>query len=216
MRLSRKSRIWLSAASSVVVPTIITVSGWTGFWPAMGVCAAAVMWTIWLFRYELSHLRIMPDPEATSGHPFWLILPGLVSLAFALYPFLHLYTSTRNQPEPLGFEDVLQSYMHDRRIYISDLARTELIVHDKVFERVTFVGPAVVAVLSGNVLEQPFIDTGGGGIDAVTLVVKENQRSVGAIGLRNCKFLQCRFERIQFLGTQDSIDRIRAGTKDVP
>src|SRR2546426_11056190 len=49
--------------------------------------------------------------------------------------------------EPLTFHDLLESHIHDRSIYISDLARVDAVVRDKIFTNVTFVGPAVISFI---------------------------------------------------------------------
>ncbi len=214
-RPSRKTRFWLSAFGTLFVPVVLSVSGWTGFWPVLSVCFSGILWTVFWFRSELSRIRIIPDRgiAAHDSESAWsLLLPGLAVFLLAAFPFVQLYVTLQRQPIPLGFEDLLQTYMHDRSIYISDLARTEAVIHDKVFERVTFVGPAVVAFPLDDTVLDPEIETPNGDLNAVLLEVAPGQRSVGAIGFRNCVFKQCRFVRIQIAGPKALIDQIKAET----
>jgi hypothetical protein len=207
---SAKRHLWLSALGTTFAPFIITVTGITGFWPTLAVCMAGLVWSLFVFRDELSRLRIVPKDGSRSsyGSPLSL-LPGIASLFFIAFPFVRLYETLRFQGEPLGFEDVLQSYMHDKTIYIADLARIESTVHDKVFERVTFIGPAIIALISDNNLIETTIDGGGADFDALVLPVPQGTRTVGAIGFRNCVLKHCNFFRIQLMGTKEDIDKFK-------
>jgi hypothetical protein len=183
---------------------VIAVSGITGFWPVLGVCAAGVLWTLYLFRRELASLTIDVAPNERNQRPFWLLLPGIAVLLFALYPFVHLYETVQNHIAPLGFEDLLQSYIHDRSLYVFDLAHEGIIVHDKTFERITLVGPAVVAILSDNDIRDSKYIIDGAPLEAMFLEVVRHQIGMGAIGFRNCIFKQVTFERIQFVGDKEA------------
>lgn len=211
MAMSRVVRSWLSAMGTVIVPLVISMSGVTGFWPEFGICAAAILWSIWLFRHELGRLVLKPPNTQSQNYEraWWLLFPGFAALLIAIFPFVHLYSTLRYQPQPLGFEDLLQTYMHDRSIYISDLARTETIVHDKVFERVTFVGPAMIVFLGGNTSTGAIWHTDGGGFGAVFLEVPNKTETVGAIGFRNCIFKDCNFIRIQVMAPKSQIDQVK-------
>jgi hypothetical protein len=200
-KLSRKTRSWLAAAGTVWIPWATSATGLTGFWAVFAVCAALVLWTCWWFRFELMHLTTEVPPNERNQSAYWLLLPGLAMLFFALYPFVRLYRT--EQVEPLGFEDLLQTYIHDRSLYVSDLARTGLVVHDKVFENVTFVGPAVVTLMGGTVLEKSDIEANASTMDGVFLEVKPGALDIGAIGFRDCTFKNVTFKQVQFAGTYD-------------
>lgn len=131
-------------------------------------------------------------------------------LLFALYPFVRLYETAREQIDPLTFEDLLQTYIHDRSLYASDLARTGILVQDKTFDRVTFVGPAVIAFLSNNSLDYIAIDIGGGPVNGAFVKIEPNTWGLGVIIFRDCVFKHCNFKQIQFMGTQQDIDRWKA------
>jgi hypothetical protein len=214
MRLSRKQRLWLSALVSVALPWVTEMSGIQGFLPVLTVCVGIILWSLWLFRDEIARLRIV---SGTSGDvrtekPLWLILPGIAMLVVAAYPFVNLYLAATRHIEPLTFNDLLQTYIHDRSIYVSDLARAESVIRNKVFENVTFVGPAIVMFLKndsvhGSTFEAP------GPMESVLLEVPAGTLTVGAIGFEDCVFRNCRFVRIQVMGTKPDIDRLREDLK---
>jgi hypothetical protein len=215
-RWSRTARSWLAALGTVWIPVVITVSGVTGFWPVLGVCAAGALWTCWLFRSEVANLTTAVAPNDLHQRRFWLFLPGIAVLLLAAYPFFHLYVKASAPVESLGFEDVLQSYMHDRSIYVSDLARTEIIVHDKVFERVTLVGPAVIDLLSGNsITYSNMAPPRGVPVSQAFIESSPGMVFYGVIGFRDCEFKQCTFERIQFIGTKAQMDQLKAGIRTI-
>jgi hypothetical protein len=156
-------------------------------------------------------MRIEPDPNAASQaeRPLWLILPGLAMLLIALLPFAYLYSMAVGYIRPLTFDDLLQTYIHDRRIYISDLARVESVISGKTFENVTFIGPAVVAFLDRTVVHSPYFVMAGP-IDAYLLEVPDRTLMVGVIGFQDSTFRNCQFERIQIVGEKKIIDQLKA------
>ncbi len=211
--LSRKWRLWLTVGVQLFVPWVFTMTGWTGFWPTLGVCSLAIAWSLFLFRSEISRMRIVPDQNSliNTENPWWLFLPGIVLLLTAATPFVVLHERATHEIQPLGFEDVLQSYMHDRSVYISDLARTDAMIEDKVFERVTFVGPAMVGLFGGDDMSHlDIIVPLGMPASSAYLEVPLGTPTIGIIGFRNCVFKHCKFERIQLIGPKETIDQFKA------
>jgi hypothetical protein len=208
-RWRRTTRIWLALGGTVWVPLVITVSGLTGFWPVLGVCAAGVIWTCYLFRSEIASITVDVPPNERNQGPFWLILPGLAMLLVALYPFVRLFET--QQVTPLNFEDLLQPYIHDRSLYISDLARTTTGIEGKTFEHVTFVGPAVVAIFDGVDMTSNDIDARPAPPESAFVVVPSQTKTLGIIPIRDSTFRHCLFQRIQFVGTEEEIARLKAG-----
>lgn len=208
-RLSRTKRLWLASCGTAWIPLVVAVSGLTGFWPVLGVCAAGVLWTIYLFRGELATLTIDVPPDERHQRPYWLILPGLALITFAIYPFVHLYKTLDARVEPLGFEDLLQPYIHDRSLYISDLTRggESSIVTDKTFEHVTFVGPAVVVVLGDNFLDDIEIDGGRTPIQTIFIEFIPPTSVNGIIGLKGCTIRHAKFRHIQFIGNHEAKEK---------
>jgi hypothetical protein len=84
------------------------------------------------------------------------------------------------------------------------LAHEGIIVHDKTFERITLVGPAVVAILSDNDIRDSKYIIDGAPLEAMFLEVVRHEIGMGAIGFRNCIFKQVTFERIQFVGDKEA------------
>lgn len=205
-RWTRKTRTWLAALGAVWIPLVINVIGLRGFWPVLAICAAGVLWTIWLFRTELSSLTMDVPPDERYQRPFWLVAPGIAALLFALYPFVRLYVFAVRSPQPLGFEDLLQTYIHDRAIYISDLARTGSVITGKTFERVTFVGPAIVALGPDSDFDHVTVDVSPAPPSSAFIPVEPKTWAVGIIQFRDCVCKYCTFKRIQLMGTPQQIE----------
>ena len=198
----------------MVAPLVIEMAGMQGFWPILAVFMAVILWTLFLFWDELSRLRVISGPEDTlqGERPFRLILPGIAMFLLALYPFVHLYQAAVRHIEPLTFNDLLQTYIHDRRLYITDLARTERVVRGKVFENVTFVGPAIVSFNGASDLRDTAFDAEGAPEEALLLEVLRGTLTVGAILFEDCIFRNCLFIRIQVMGTKEVIEEIKRNT----
>lgn len=214
MRLSRKTRLWVSTLGWVVAPLVVDVSGIQGFWAVFAVCMGAIVWSLFLFRDEISRIRIVPDPSATpdAERPFWLVLPGVAMVLMALYPFLQLYLAATGYIKPLTPDDLLQTYIHDRSLYVSDLARghTNFVVRDKVFENVTFVGPATIT-LAGNTLANDigFTEVAEGKVENLFLEMPPEMKVTGIIVFDNCVIKSSRFERVQVAGSKELLEKLK-------
>lgn len=97
----------------------------------------------------------------------------------------------------------------NQHIRICDLATTDDVLKDLAFEHCAIVGPAVLVLLSDVTLEDNTIE---GDMDALLWEIPSHRsRVVGAIGVENCRFVQCRFTRVGFAGPPDLMERFRAG-----
>jgi hypothetical protein len=216
-KITRKWRSWFGIVGALFVPWVSTMTGLTGFWPTMGVCSLAIAWSVFWWWPEISRLRIVPGSELNSTENAWpLILPGIAMLLLALLPFIRLYMQAREHVEPLGFEDLLQSYIHDRSVYITDLARMGPVIHDKTFEKVSFVGPAMITPIANVTMNGTIFDTDGGPPEATYLEVPDNTYTVGVIGLKDVIVKNCRFTRIQVVGDKAIIAKIKADVISSP
>lgn len=171
---------------------------------------ASILVSLWFVfsRSAPGKWEIQQEEGTRARNRLWLILPGIALILIVLYPYVRLYTMTKGYIEPLTFEDLLQSYIHDRSLYVADLARTDLVVRDRVFENVRFVGPAVIVLRGSGVLTgSTFL--GVESADSVLLEVPETTITVGAIIFEDSVFRNCQFERIQVMGPKAIIDKLR-------
>jgi hypothetical protein len=214
MAMSRTRRNWLAALGTIWVPVVITVSGITGFWPVFGVCAAGVVWTIFLFRSDLTRITVDVPPDDRHQRPFWLILPGLAVLAFAVYPFVHLYKSIEHRPVGLTANEFAQPYLRGYSFRLVDLASSDHNIRNKTFEDCWIYGPAIMFAHDTDFREDLFIVTTPyreATADDFFIVIPEDTFVSGAIFLDHCSFLRCRFVGVQMIGPSDFVDRWKKG-----
>ena len=75
-------------------------------------------------------------------------------------------------------------------------------IKDKLFEKCTILGPAVVAFSGNNILQLCSIESPSNNSDAVLLESK-GPMTIGEIGLKNCHFKECTFVFVSFVMTKD-------------
>ena len=93
-------------------------------------------------------------------------------------------------------------------VRLPDLAVTESVLEDLTFENCRLVGPAVVLLLGGS-MSRCSIE---GDLDASIWAIPDDQeRIIGAIGLRNCILVGCRISEIGFAVRESEIDAFRRG-----
>jgi hypothetical protein len=87
---------------------------------------------------------------------------------------------------------------------IADLVGSEFILDGLNATDVVFIGPAVLALLPGN-LELTDTRTSNN-IEALLWEIEKGRTTVtGAIGIRNCTFTRCVFDGIGFAGPSDTL-----------
>lgn len=113
--------------------------------------------------------------------------------------------------EVLTPQDLLESYIHDRKIYMIDLARMDTAINGKTFENVTFIGPAVMTLGQGSVMTYSTFDLQlqGTTVEDLFLETPPQKLMRGVIVFHNSSFRHCRFERIQFAGSKVLLDKVR-------
>jgi hypothetical protein len=195
--------LWMGAEMSIhPVLVIIAVVG----------CIAG---PLILFAPEIARLKVVYDERTRNESPVWLYLYAIATIGVVAVLGVGLYRSAA-LPQPLTFDDELQTYMHDRSVYVTDLVRTEPIVHDKIFENVTFVGPAVVAFPEGDTISYNTVNGGGAPVDAVFTDVTGHPQSIGAVIFRDCVIKHCRFQRIQIVGDTATINQFKKSMENLP
>lgn len=99
-------------------------------------------------------------------------------------------------------------------IRLADLATVSDIVEDRRFEDCMLVGPAVLVLLDSVDLISCGFE---GSAEAMLWELPADRTQVqGAIGLRRCSFIGCRFQRVGFAGTPEVMEMFRRSTATGP
>lgn len=97
---------------------------------------------------------------------------------------------------------------------IANLAESTDVLDGFEFRNCTLIGPAVLLALSDIAVVANTFD---GDFDALLWEIPVTRRRIiGAIGLRNCSFIGCTFQRIGFAGSPEFIAAFRRGSAQVP
>jgi hypothetical protein len=80
------------------------------------------------------------------------------------------------------------------------------------FTGCTVYGPAVLAILERNEISHSNFQ---GDMEAMLWEVPAGKTVIGAVGVRDCRFVRCVFIGLGFAGTADTIAAIKAGTEAV-
>jgi hypothetical protein len=92
-------------------------------------------------------------------------------------------------------------------IRIVDLAVTDEVIEDVQFEGCTIIGPAILGLIDNNDFISPIFDAPS--LDGFFWpVAPERGPVVGVIGIRNCRFYSCRFQRVGLAAEPGFRDRI--------
>jgi hypothetical protein len=89
------------------------------------------------------------------------------------------------------------------------------IIRGRTFEDASFVGPAVVAPLTGVTFDHCVFGFDKD-MESILWEVAPDRFVVGVIGLERCTFRRCRFNGISFMGIKESIDNFRNGLGSAP
>lgn len=114
---------------------------------------------------------------------------------------------------PLSPDTTKQTIEHKNEdIWIPELARDELIIRNKHFDHCTIRGPAVLALLKSVIIEDS-IFIGIGSIESTLIEIPIVKPQTGIIGLEDCVFFHCEFQKIAFAGNSQTLNMFRAGTQ---
>ncbi|WP_375430490.1 hypothetical protein [uncultured Friedmanniella sp.] len=98
----------------------------------------------------------------------------------------------------------------NQTVRITDLAVVEDLIVDVRFENCEIIGPAVLALLDGLVMNSCVFDSDGP--EQLFWVVPDERPSViGAIGLQRTEFYSCRFRKIGLAVPASRLEEIRSG-----
>lgn len=113
----------------------------------------------------------------------------------------------RKQAYPPIATLMMTPYFKDLDIPLGDFGLVNQLLADKMFDHCRIHGPVVVHLMkSGTMISCIF----SGDIES-TFIVATNQRVDGVLGVQNCTFVNCTFDKVSFIGPQDQIDKIKAG-----
>jgi hypothetical protein len=112
----------------------------------------------------------------------------------------------RKQIPPSITEIMTSQYIKDRDIFLASLGMIDPIIHDKVFDHCRIIGPVVMAAQDNTQMSHCRFE---GDINSF-FIATTNERIIGIMILKNCKFLYCDFKNISFIGSVEQIAKIKA------
>ncbi len=101
---------------------------------------------------------------------------------------------------------MMTPYFKDLDIPLGEFGLVSEILVDKTFDHCRIHGPVVLHI-DGITMTLCIFK----GDAESTLITTTNKRVDGVLGVRNCTFVNCVFDKVSFIGPQDQIDRIRLG-----
>ena len=84
------------------------------------------------------------------------------------------------------------------------------IVSNKKIEDCEIYGPAMIALIGGDILNDNRFD---GDLDSLFVEVPEERTIIGAVGLQDCEFHRCHFVAVGIIGTRKQIEKVKRGFK---
>jgi len=188
-------------------------------WAAgLAVLLTVTLGALFVANYRATQATLKAHKVPLSGFDTFIVslrLPGLivaVCLLLILYAVILLRVSwkagTRTDPLPaaLGLNP-LDAYFERRQIRITDLLLPGAdTIRSKTFKDCHIQGPAMIAF---DRIEFEFC-TWNGAPDAIFVAVPANTRIMGALAVRNCKFVSCSFTQISTFGTKEQMDSFKA------
>jgi len=112
------------------------------------------------------------------------------------------------QAAPASGTILSEPYIKGQTIRMVDLAPAfpdPPLVKDRTFEDCLFVGPAVMGIVTGNLLSPTFLVADASKPEELFIESKGDRTYYGVIGFDSCTFLRCRFFRIGFLAPAEKI-----------
>lgn len=103
---------------------------------------------------------------------------------------------------------VADDRVKDQVVRLPDMTVVSPLITGLVFENCLILGPAVVAMVNGGAVEGCSFDSPA---DALLWDFPADTIRVGAIGLDDCSFINCRFQGVGFAGPPDFIAEFTAG-----
>jgi hypothetical protein len=93
-------------------------------------------------------------------------------------------------------------------IYLPDLARTNHVISGT-FDGCDIRGPAIVVPLGNCSMDGTELNVEDNDVETILWEVPEGAKRIGAIGLQDCRFVNCRFQGIGFAGSQEQLRGFR-------
>jgi len=113
----------------------------------------------------------------------------------------------RKQAYPPVATLMLSPYFKDLDIPLGEFGSTNSLLSGKTFDHCRLHGPIVVAILHDVKMTMSSFS----GDSESIFIVTSNKRANGVLGIENCTFVDCYFEKVAFIGSQEQIDQIKKG-----
>jgi hypothetical protein len=97
------------------------------------------------------------------------------------------------------------NHYQSQTVRLADLTVITDTIQGQTFDNCTILGPAIVLLLKSNLSGCHFV----GDLEAMLYPV-DRTYFIGVIGLIECNFYGCRFERIGFAGPAEHLDSMRS------
>jgi hypothetical protein len=143
------------------------------------------------------------------GPAIFLILATLIFI-FKLLPAISIKKTTKVVTIPNTEYLMMQSHFKDVDIPIAGLTliMTKPALRNKTFDNCNIIGPAILFVRNSKFIKDHFV----GDIDAI-FISTTNEKISGVILVENTTFINCTFNKIAFIGSQEVMNNMKRQIK---
>lgn len=196
---------WVSAAS----PTPIRITEIAILFLAIAAFAIRQLRPEWLGRMDKLAWQI------PLGLLITVLLVSLAVSSYNLYKEQQDTIADLNQQLDVAHKQayppvatlMMSPYFKDLDIPLGDFGLVRQLLADKTFDHCRIHGPVVIYLIKSVTITSCEF---GGDPEAI-FIVTANQRVEGVLGVQDCTFVNCTFDKVSFIGPQDQIEKIRAG-----
>lgn len=173
----------------------------------------------------LASKQLFPIWEPVMNALAWQIPLGLlvavflISMAWSSYSLYRAQGLTisdltsqleiaRKQAYPPVTTLMMAPYFKELDIPLGQYGLVNKVMEDKVFDHCRIKGPAVISLTNSQVTGCSF-----DGDLATTFIITTNKTAIGILGVVRCKFIDCTFENVSIIGSQETVEKMRPGFK---